>query len=51
MSNLKAFGDEWSGFNLKAYLPFSLYLGGEFSIIVLFYKVFRKYLGLVNKEM
>jgi hypothetical protein len=51
LSILEAIGDKWLGFNLKALMLFSVYLGGEFIIIVLFYMVFGKYLGLVNKEM
>jgi hypothetical protein len=43
--------EAWPGFNLKALLLFSIYFAGEFSIIVLFYRMFRNFLGKINKEM
>jgi len=39
------------GFNLKALLLFSICLAGKLSIIVLFYRMFRNFLGKINKEM
>jgi hypothetical protein len=46
---LEAIGEEWIGFNTKALLLFSIYFGGELLIIVLFYRLFRNFLGIVNK--
>lgn len=46
---LEAIGEEWIGFNTKALLLFSIYFGGELIIIALFYRLFRNFLGIVNK--
>lgn len=46
---LEAIGEEWIGFNTKALLLFSIYFGGELIIIVLFFRLFRNFLGIVNK--
>lgn len=46
---LEAIGEEWIGLNTKALLLFSIYFGGELIIIVLFYRLFRNFLGIVNK--
>jgi hypothetical protein len=47
---LEAIGEEWIVFNIKALLLFSVFFGGESIIVVLFYGLFCKYLGLVNNE-
>jgi hypothetical protein len=38
------------GFTRKSLLLFSVYIGGESAIILLFYGLFGRYLGMVNKE-
>jgi hypothetical protein len=47
---LEGIGEEWIGFTKKSLLLFSVYLGGESAIILLFYGLFGNYLGMVNKE-
>jgi hypothetical protein len=47
---LEGFGEEWIGFTKKSLLLFSVYLGGESAIILLFYGLFGSYLGMVNRE-
>jgi hypothetical protein len=47
---LEGFGEEWIGFTKKSVLLFSVYLGGESVIILLFYGLFGTYLGMVNRE-
>jgi hypothetical protein len=46
----EATGDNWIDFNSKALLVFSIYIGGEFIVVLLFYVLFRRYLGIINKE-
>jgi hypothetical protein len=47
---LEGFGEEWIGITKKSLLLFSVYLGGESAIILLFYGLFGSYLGMVNRE-
>jgi len=47
---IEGIGEEWIGFTKKSLLLFSVYLGGESAIILLFYGLFGNYLGMVNKE-
>jgi hypothetical protein len=47
---IEGFGDKWLGFTRKSLLLFSVYIGGESAIILLFYGLFGRYLGMVNKE-
>lgn len=48
MSLLEGIGEKWLGVNLKSLLLFSVYIVGEAIIIVLFYHIFRKYLGIIR---
>jgi hypothetical protein len=43
-------GEGWIGFTKKSLLLYSVYLGGETAIVLLFYGLFGSYLGMVNRE-
>jgi hypothetical protein len=48
MALLEGIGEKWLGVSLKSLLLFSVYIVGEAIIIVLFYRIFREYLGIIR---
>jgi hypothetical protein len=48
MALLEVIDEKWEGVSLRTIIVFSVYVAGEAIIIVSFYLLFRKFLGLVK---
>jgi hypothetical protein len=48
---IHAIGEGWSGTNIRSLLVSLIYFGLEFIIILLYFSLFSRYLGLIKKEL